>query len=103
MIVVGNKVYLLTPPWDMVSLLGDRCPLSAGEEGAGRQPRSRLEEALNLSSSDAVTKEVPAGLAETERDVPPDAGAMSFHTETLSIGPQRLKRTEVIDIASSGS
>ncbi|CAB1456849.1 unnamed protein product [Pleuronectes platessa] len=65
MIVGGNEVYPLTPPWDTVSLLGDQCPLK-----------------------------VPAGLAETERDVPPDAGAMSFHRETWAIGPQRLKRTE---------
>lgn len=55
MIVGGNEVYLLTPPWDTVSLLGDQCPLSMGEEGAGRQPSSQLEEALNLSSNDAVT------------------------------------------------
>lgn len=38
MIVGGNEVYPLTPPWDTVSLLGDQCPLSMEEEGqAGSQ------------------------------------------------------------------
>lgn len=107
MIVGGNEVYLLTLPWDTVSLLGDQCPSSWVGEGwaAGRagSQAAGWRKPSTLGSSDAVTQEVPAGPAETERDVTPDALAMSSHTETWAIIPQRLKRTEVIDIATSGS
>ncbi|MEQ2169795.1 hypothetical protein GOODEAATRI_028799 [Goodea atripinnis] len=103
MIVGGNKVYLLTPLWDTVSLLGESMPIDRGGRGAGRRPSNRQEEALHLSSSDDVTQEVPAGPAETKKDGPPDAGAMSFHAATWASVPQRLKRTHVIDILSSSS
>ncbi|KAM9340294.1 CMP-N-acetylneuraminate-beta-galactosamide-alpha-2,3-sialyltransferase 1-like [Symphorus nematophorus] len=51
MIVGGNEVDLLTLPWDMVSLLGDQCPLSLGDGGgrqaakqpAGGSPQPQLE------------------------------------------------------------
>lgn len=56
MIVGGNEVDLLTLPWDTVSLPGGgSMSTELGGSGAGRQPGSRLEEALDLSSSDAVT------------------------------------------------
>ncbi|MEQ2210825.1 hypothetical protein XENOCAPTIV_020088 [Xenoophorus captivus] len=57
-------------------------PIDRGGRGAGRRPSNRQEEALHLSSSDDVTQEVPAGPAETKKDGPPDAGAMSFHAAT---------------------
>lgn len=103
MIVGGNKVYLLTLPWDTVSLLGDRCPLSLEEE---RQAGSQAVGRRKPSSPARVTlslKRPQQAPAETERDVLPGAGAMSFQTGTRAVIPQRLKRTEVIDIGTSGS
>lgn len=103
MIVGGNEVYLLSLPWDTVSLLGDQCPLSSEEEGqAGSQAAGwrKPSTSARVTLSPKRSQQAPA---ETGRDAPPDAGAMSFHTETWATVPQRLKRTSVMDIASSGS
>lgn len=55
MIVGGNKVYLLTPFLGHGVAAGGSMSIEHGGREAGRQPSSQLEEALNLSSSDAVT------------------------------------------------
>lgn len=109
MIVGGNEVYLLTLPWDMVSLpKGSMSIEYGGRKGEGKAGRQAAKQPgwrkpstlarVTLSpkrSQQALQRQ--RGMCRLMLEPCP------FTQKTWAIVPQRLKRTQVMDIASSGS